>query len=91
MVLNVKPSAERLETAISWPCRHSSEPTVQLLNKDLLAQLFQDFANIVFRVTFWDQIDRRLLPNFVPCDSDTGWIGTVQPIQKGLLRLNHHC
>ena len=69
MVLNVKPTAERLVTAIRWPCRHISEPNVQLLNKHLLAQLFQDFASVVFRVTFWDQIDRGLSPNFVQGDS----------------------
>ena len=88
MVLNIKPTAEQLVTAIRWPCRLISEPTLQLLNKDLFAQLLQNFANVVLRITFWDQIDRGLQPNFVQCDSATGWIGTVQPIQKGLLRLN---
>ena len=63
MILNVQPTAEHLVTAIPWPCRLISEPTVQLLNKDVLAQLFQDFVNVVFRITFLDQIDRELSLN----------------------------
>ena len=90
MILNVQPTAEHLVTAIPWPCRLISEPTVQLLNKDVLAQLFQAFVNVVFRITFLDQIDRELSLNFIQGESTTGWIGTGQPIQ-GLLGLNHHC
>ena len=88
MVFNVKPSAEHLVTAVRWPCPLIFKPTIQLLDEDLFAQLLQDFANVISGITFWDQIDRRLQPNFVPRNTATGWIGAVQPIQKGLLRLN---
>src|SRR5271169_1232673 len=61
MVLVVEPAAEDIQTAVRRPSLFIGEPTRQLLTEDLLAQLLQDFADVIFRVTLWDQVDGRLL------------------------------
>jgi hypothetical protein len=38
MVLEVKPAAEDVETPVLRPSRRIGEPTLQLLNENLLAQ-----------------------------------------------------
>ena len=84
MVLPVKPTAEDIEAAVSRPSRFISEPTRQLFGEDFLAEFTHDFMNVLFRVTFWNQIDRRIFSHFTQNDSETGWIGRVQPVQKWL-------
>ena len=60
MVLEIKPTAEDIEPEVSRPGLFISEPTRQLRNENLLAQFLQDFADVLLRVTFRDQVDRRL-------------------------------
>jgi len=60
VVLEIKPTAEDIEPEVSRPGLFSSEPTRQLFHENLLAQFAQDFVNILFRVTFRDQVNRRL-------------------------------
>ena len=60
MVLEIKPTAEDIEPEVSRPGLLVSEPTRQLRHENLLAQFLQDFADVLFRVTLRDQVDRRL-------------------------------
>src|ERR1035438_6061540 len=60
MVLEVKPTAEDIEPEVLRPALFISEPTRQSRHENLLAQFAQDFADVLFRVTFRDQVDRRL-------------------------------
>src|ERR1019366_10123801 len=89
MVLEIKPTAEDIEPEVSRPGLFSSEPTRQLRHENLLAQFLQDFADVLFRVTLRDQVDRRLPSQVTQRESVAGWIGRVQPVQEGLPRLHH--
>ncbi len=60
MVLEIKPTAEDIEPEVLRPGLFLSEPTRQLRHENLLAQFFQDFADVLFRVTLRNQVDRRL-------------------------------
>ena len=60
MVLQIKPTAEGIKTAVSRPSLFIGEPTRQLLDENFLAQIPQDLMNVFFRVTLRDQVDRRI-------------------------------
>lgn len=79
------------ETSVTRPGAFLGEPTRQLLDENLLAQFPQDIADVLFRVTFRDQVDRRLLNQLMQAEIAAGWIGGVQPVRKGLPRLHHDC
>ena|ERR1035437_6096261 len=55
MVLEVKPTAEDIETAFTRPGPFIGKPTRQLLDENLLAQFPQNIADVLFRVTFRNQ------------------------------------
>ena len=55
MVLEIKPTAEGIESEVLRPGLFNPEPTRQLRNENLLAQFAQDFVNILFRIT----LDRK--------------------------------
>ena len=61
MVLEIKPTAEDIKTAVTRPSAFIREPTRQLLDENLLAQFLQDSPDVLFRVTLRDQVDRRFL------------------------------
>src|ERR1035438_4585261 len=90
MVLEIKPTAEGIEPEVLRPGLFLSEPTRQLRHENLFAQFAQDFVNILFRVTFRDQVDRRLPSQVAQRESVAGWIGAVQPVQEGFLWLHHN-
>ena len=56
MALEIKPTAEDIETEVLRPGLFISEPTRQLRNENLPAQFAQDFVNILFRITLRDQV-----------------------------------
>src|SRR5664280_3580769 len=89
MVLEIKPPAEDIEPEVSRPGLFISEPTRQLRHENLLAQFLQDFADVLLRVTLRDQVDRRFPSQVTQRESVAGWIGAVQPVQKGLPWLHH--
>ena len=60
MVLEVEPTAEDLEATILRPSRSIVEPTRQLLDENLLAELAQGLVDLSVRVTLLVQIDRWL-------------------------------
>jgi len=60
MVLEIKPTAEDIETAVTRPRAFIGKPTRQLLDENLLAKVPQNSADVLFRVTSRDQVDRRL-------------------------------
>lgn len=91
MVLEIKPTAEDIKTAVRRPSAFIREPTRQLPDKNFLAQFLQDFPDILFRVTLGDQVDRRFLNQLTQAETAAGWIGRVQPVQKGLSWLHHDC
>ena len=45
MVLEIKPTAEDIETAVLTPSRRIGEPTRQLFDENSLAQFAQDVRN----------------------------------------------
>jgi len=49
MVLEIKPTAEDIKTAVRRPGAFIREPTRQLLDKNFLAQFLQDFPDVLFR------------------------------------------
>ena len=51
MVLEIKPTAEDIETAVTRPGAFIGEPTRQLLDENLLAHFPQNIAHVLFRVT----------------------------------------
>ena len=54
MVLEVKPTAEDIETAVLRPSRRIGEPTRQLFDENFLAQLAQDVRNVLVGITLRD-------------------------------------
>jgi hypothetical protein len=61
VVLEIKPTAEDIEPEVSRPGLFSSvNQPANCSHENLLAQFAQDFVNILFRVTFRDQVNRRL-------------------------------
>jgi hypothetical protein len=80
MVLPVKPTAEDIKAAVLRPSRFIREPTRQLFDENLLSHFTQDFMNVLFRVTFGDEIDRRIFNHFTQGDIVAGGIGRVQPV-----------
>jgi hypothetical protein len=75
MVLEIKPTAENIETSVTRPSAFLGEPTRQSLDENLLAQFPQNIADVLFRVTFRDQVDRRLLNQLMQAEIAAGWIG----------------
>ncbi|MBA3915130.1 MAG: hypothetical protein H0X25_15040 [Acidobacteriales bacterium] len=57
MVLEIKPTAKEVETAILRPSCLVRYPTRQLLSENLIAQFAQDFLEICVRVTLWDEVN----------------------------------
>jgi hypothetical protein len=47
MVLEIKPTAEDIETAVLSPSRHIGEPTCQLFDENFLAQFAEDVRNVL--------------------------------------------
>src|SRR5271169_1543027 len=80
MVLEIKPTAEDIKTAVRRPSAFIREPTRQLFDKNFLAQLLQHFPDILFRVTLRDQVDRRFLSQLTQAEIAAGWIGRIQPV-----------
>src|ERR1022692_2828049 len=89
MVLEIKPTVEGTEPEVLRPELFISEPTRQLRNENLLAQLLQDFADVLLRVTFRDQVDRRLPSQVTYREAVAGENGRGQPVQEWLPWLHH--
>jgi hypothetical protein len=60
MVLPIEPTAEDSETAVLWPSIFIGQPSRQLLDEYLSAQLPQGLPDVAFCVTFGDKVDRRI-------------------------------
>src|ERR1017187_440565 len=90
MMLKVKPAGKDLEAPILRPSRVIIEPTSKLLDENLFTQFCQNFANFLFRITFWKEVDGRLLFQVRQCQPATCGVGRVEPIEERLLRLHYH-
>jgi hypothetical protein len=72
MVLEIKPTAEDIETAVLSPSRRIGEPTRQLFDENSLAQFAQDVRNVL--VKYYTPGSGKLSgPEAVPATSMCGW------------------
>ena len=54
MVLEIKPTAEDIETAALRPSRRIGEPTCQLFDENVFAQFAQKVRNVLVSITLRD-------------------------------------
>jgi hypothetical protein len=76
MVLEIKPTAEDIETAVLSPSRRIGEPTRQLFDENSLAQFAQDVRNVLVSITlqYYTPGSGKLSgPEAVPATSMCGW------------------
>src|SRR5215471_11735744 len=80
----VEPAEKRIQLAVFRPHRRHTMPAIQLLLKDLAADLGQMLKRLVLGFPLRQEVNRWLPSEVFQCQLRICWIHSLQPVQEWL-------
>ena len=86
----IEPAEQGFKVTVIRPDRRRAIPAIQPFFEDLIADLGQVVKRLLVGLLLRQQVYRRFPSQVVQAQVSTGWINSVQPVQKRLRRLHYN-